>query len=142
MCDRCGSLVKRDSDEEKEYYDLMVLVQGESLIEFEDLCPKCLNQLRDMMTRFKENRDDKTEFPIQTPSPIVTYATEPVDTESSDIPETITVNLNEGLEQAITTSTTKEPPQTAPREFRENTVASYPCKYVTINDNEINAVSN
>lgn len=59
-CDRCGQLIDGPASN-KEDFDAAVLVCGEPVLEYEDLCQSCMRRLRSALNMFKSDVSDKTD---------------------------------------------------------------------------------
>ena len=85
VCDCCGKPVPGAADDEREYDDADVFFGAEAAFEFEDLCPHCLEGLREAIESFVASRRAK---PAPTPRPELERAPEPIVEPQTAINET------------------------------------------------------
>lgn len=93
LCDRCGSPISDAG--EKDYVDLVVMVDGEESLVMEDLCPRCSRQLAEVLDRFRKNVD----WPEREGKPDVTDADVP-HAGAGDVPRDEPAEPQETREEA------------------------------------------
>lgn len=50
MCDRCGAVIS-EADDKKSVPDFTVMIRGDVIVEFEDMCPECERSISVAMGR-------------------------------------------------------------------------------------------
>lgn len=121
-CDRCGDLIPGSANFEKENLDIAILIDGEIVCSYEDLCQNCSKTFKALLTNYqnptkREKQQPKEIEQVEVPLP---PEEEPI---PQNVPETDPINEQDEDEDAL--------PQ-RPAELSERVVKQIPIKLKSV----------
>ena len=114
-CDRCGALIPGEVNFEKEDFDVAIMMGGELIASYEDLCPSCMQMFNSLVNSFNQVEEPAKPEPQEVAEP-----QEPAEEEAAE------EVAEEATEEVI--EKPKPKPNKEPQQLRERVTKQYPVK--------------